>query len=88
VTVHTVATGKEAIIIGCTVANTTAAQIRVTVKAAGSHIIKQAPIPANAALSVLDGKVVLEAADTVTVTSDTATSADIILSVLEQDESS
>jgi hypothetical protein len=35
-------------------------------------------------LSVLDGKIILEAADTVVVTSDTASSCDVIVSVLEQ----
>jgi hypothetical protein len=47
-------------------------------------LVKGAPIPANSALSVLDGKVILETTDTVVVTSDTASSADVILSVLEQ----
>jgi hypothetical protein len=46
--------------------------------------VKAAPIPAGSALSVLDGKIVLEAGDVVEVTSDTASSADVILSVLEQ----
>jgi len=35
-------------------------------------------------LGVLDGKIILEATDTVVVTSDTASSADVIVSVLEQ----
>ena len=48
------------------------------------YVVKDAPIPAGSALSVLDGKIILEAADTVVVTSDTASSADVILSVLEQ----
>ena len=86
-TVHTVASGKEAVVIGCNVANRTASQIKVDVQAAGAYIVKGAPIPAGSALSVLDGKVVLEAGDTVIATSDTATSADVLLSVLEQDES-
>jgi len=47
-------------------------------------LVKGAPIPANSALSLLDGKIILEAGDTVVVTSDTAASADVILSVLEQ----
>jgi len=70
--------------IGLSIANTTASQIKVTVKAAGVHVIKDAPIPASSALSVLDGKIILEASDSITVTSDTAASADAILSVLEQ----
>ena len=31
-----------------------------------------------------DGKIILEASDTITVTSDTAASADVVLSILEQ----
>lgn len=86
-TVHTVASGKEAIIIGCTVSNTTSSQINIDVQAAGAYLVKGAPIPAGSSLDVLAGKVVLEDADTLVVTSDTASSADVILSVLEQDES-
>jgi len=70
--------------IGCNLSNTSAAQITVDVQAAGIYIVKGAPIPAGSALSVLDGKIILETTDTVVVTSDTATSADVIVSVLEQ----
>jgi hypothetical protein len=51
---------------------------------AGVYLIKAAPIPTGSALSVLDGKVILETTDTIVVTSDTASSADVIASVLEQ----
>ena len=84
VTTYTVPPSTTTVTIGLNVANTTTSQIKVTVKAAGVHVVKNAPIPAESALSVLDGKIILEAADKVTVTSDTATSADAILSVLEQ----
>jgi len=70
--------------MGCNLANRTASQIAVDVQVAGVYLVKGAPIPANSALSVLDGKIILEAADTVVVTSGTASSADVILSVLEQ----
>lgn len=84
VTTYTVAGGTTSVTIGLTISNTTASQITIDVQAAGVYIVKGAPIPSGAGLSVLDGKVILEAADTVVVTSDTATSADVILSVLEQ----
>jgi hypothetical protein len=87
VTVYTVAAGREAVVIGLNLANTTASQILVDVKFAGVFLVKGAPIPAGSALSALDGKVVLEAADTCIVTSNTAASCDVILSVLEQGES-
>ena len=84
VTTYTVGASTTAVTIGLTIANTTAAQILVDVQAAGVYVVKGAPIPAGSGLSVLDGKIILEATDTVVVTSDTASSADVILSVLEQ----
>lgn len=84
VTVYTVPASTTSVTIGLTIANTTASQITVDVQCAGVYVVKDAPIPAGAALSVLDGKIILETTDTVVVTSDTATSADVILSVLEQ----
>jgi biopolymer transport protein ExbD len=84
VTTYTVPSSTTSVTIGLTISNTTTSQITIDVQAAGVYIIKDAPIPSGSALSVLDGKVILEAADTVVVTSDTATSADVILSVLEQ----
>lgn len=83
-TVYTVAASTTAVTIGLNVANTTAAQIKVDVQCAGAYVVKGAPIPAGSGLSVLDGKIILETTDTVVVTSDTASSADVILSVLEQ----
>ena len=41
------------------------------------------PIPANSALSPLDGKIVMKAGQVLTVTSDTASSSDVAVSVLE-----
>lgn len=84
VTTYTVPSATTSVTIGLNIANTTASQITVDVQAAGVYVVKDAPIPAGSALSVLDGKIILEATDTVVVTSDTATSADVILSVLEQ----
>ena len=83
-TVYTVAASTTAIMIGCNLSNTTTSQIAVDVQCAGVYLVKGAPIPANSALSVLDGKVILETTDTVVVTSDTASSTDVIVSVLEQ----
>lgn len=87
VTVHTVASGKEAVVIGLNLANIVGTQIAVTVVVAGVHLIKGVPIPANSSLSALDGKIILEVGETCVVTSDTASSCDVLLSVLEQDES-
>jgi hypothetical protein len=84
VTTYTVPASTTSVMIGCNIANTTSSQIKVTVQAAGAHVVKTVPIPASSAISVLDGKIILETTDTVVVTSDTATSADVIVSVLEQ----
>ena len=83
-TTYTVPSATTAIMMGCNLANRTASQIAVDVQCAGVYLVKGAPIPANSALSVLDGKIILETTDTVVVTSDTASSADVIVSVLEQ----
>lgn len=84
VTTYTVGASTTAVVIGCNISNVTASQIVVDVQVAGVYLIKSAAIPAGASLSVLDGKIILETTNTVVVTSDTATSADVIVSVLEQ----
>jgi len=83
-TVYTVPSSTTAVLIGCNIANVTSSQIKVTVKVADTHVVKTVPVPANSALSVLDGKIIAETTDTVKVTSDTASSVDVIVSVLEQ----
>lgn len=83
-TVYTVPASTTAVMIGLNLANVSASQITVDVQAAGAYVVKGAPIPAGSALSVLDGKIILEATDTVVVTASAASSADVLLSVLEQ----
>ena len=83
-TLYTVPASTTGTIVGLQIANTTASQIAIDVQVAGVYVIKGAPIPANSALSVLDGKLVVKTTETVVITSNTATSADAILSVLEQ----
>ena len=83
-TVYTVPSSTTAVIIGCNIANVTSSQIKVTVKVADTHVVKTVPVPANSAISVLDGKIIAETTDTVKVTSDTASSAAVIVSALEQ----
>lgn len=84
VTTYTVPGSTTSVMIGCNVSNTTTSQIKVDVQVAGVYLVKGVPVPANSALSVLDGKIILETTDTIVVTSDTATSCDVIASVLEQ----
>jgi hypothetical protein len=84
-TTYTVGSAKTAVLIGCNLANRHSAQIKVDVQCAGVFLVKGVPIPASSSLGVLDGKVILETTDTLIVTSDTASSVDVIASVLEQD---
>jgi|TARA_R110000764_G_scaffold191324_1_gene276538 hypothetical protein len=83
-TTYTVPSATTSVMIGCSLANKTASQIVMDVQVAGVYLVKGAPVPAGSALSVLDGKIILETTDTVVVTSDTASSCDVIVSVLEQ----
>ena len=84
VTTYTVGASTTAVVIGLNISNVTASQIAVDVQVAGVYLVKGVPIPANSAVSVLDGKIILKTTNTVVVTSDAATSADVIVSVLEQ----
>tara|TARA_R110000803_G_scaffold210381_1_gene281991 strand:+ start:1029 stop:1337 length:309 start_codon:yes stop_codon:yes gene_type:complete len=83
-TTYTVPSSTTSVMIGCNLSNKTGSQITVDVQVAGVYLVKAAPIPSGSALSVLDGKVILETTDTVIVTSSAATSCDVIVSVLEQ----
>ena len=84
VTVYTVPADTTAIILGCNLASTYSSSVDVTVKINTTHLIKDVPVPSGSALSVLDGKIVAEAGDTIKVTSDTASSVDVVVSVMEQ----
>lgn len=83
-TTYTVPTSTTAVVIGCNVANVLTNQITFSVQVAGVYLVKDVPLPAGAAISVLDGKIILEAADTVVVTASEASAVDVIVSVLEQ----
>ncbi len=83
-TVYTVASATTSILIGVNLANRTSSQITVSAQLGTTYIVKDAPIPSGGALSVLEGKIIAEATDTIVVTSDTASSCDAIVSVLEQ----
>lgn len=83
-TVYTVPGSTTAILIGLNLSNRTTSQVLVDVQLGSTYIVKAAPVPAGSALSVLDGKIIAEATETIVVTSDTASSVDAIISVLEQ----
>jgi hypothetical protein len=76
-------------VIGMTVANITANQIKASVKltsgATTCYLVKDAPIPVGGALVVIGGdqKLVLETGDILKVATDTTNGADAIVSYLE-----
>ena len=84
-----VAASTQTTLIGMTVANITSGVISVTVTLGDgtntTNIVKTAPIPTGGSLVVLGGdqKVVLMTGDKVIVTSNTASSCDVIMSFLE-----
>ena len=89
-TAYTVPANTVAVVIGLNVSNTTGNQINVDLrvdKATGDdvYLVKGIPIPNNSSFEFNGGnKFVLQTGDSIKVTSDTATSADVIISVLEQ----
>lgn len=76
-------------IVGIYVANVTSssviAQVYINDGTNDIHLIKDAPIPAGSALQVLDGgsKVVVQSGDALKVISDTASSLDVWVSVVD-----
>jgi hypothetical protein len=83
-TVYTVPADTTAILLGANLANETGSSIDVTVKLAGTIIVKDAPVPPGSALGVIDGKIIAEAGEAITVQSSADTSLGVILSVMEQ----
>jgi hypothetical protein len=92
--VYTVPATTTTVIIGAVLANILASQIKVDVRivtasSAGEnandvYLVKDLPIPNGSSFELIEGKVVLETGDIVKVESDTASSLDVALSVLEQ----
>lgn len=86
---YTVGGSTATTVIGLTCANITTSAITVDVQhndgANDTYVVKGATVPAGGSLVVVGGdqKVVLEAGDSVKVTSSAATSCDVIMSILE-----
>ena len=84
------ASTKAAIIVGLTLCNVAspAASIKASVKLSDDNasnacwIALNVPIPAGDSIELIQGKLVLEQDDSVYVASDTATSLDVVMSVL------
>lgn len=83
-TVYTVGASTTAVIIGFVLANKSESSKTATVVVGGITLVNEVPIPAYASLSVLDGKIILEATDVVEVTASEDDAIDVLISVLEQ----
>ena len=88
--VYTVPASTVAVIIGCNLSNKTGDQVNASLiinKSVGDdvYLIRNIPIPNGSAFEFNAGnKIILEAGDKIQVVSDTASSVDAIVSVLEQ----
>lgn len=86
---YTVPAATQVTVIGLTVSNITAVNIVVEVSvysgAIDYFIVKNCPVPVGGTVVLVGGdqKIVLETGDAIRVKSDTATSADCIMSILE-----
>lgn len=87
---YTVGASTQTTLIGLTVANVTTSAIYVDIyhkdgSANDTYIVKAAPIPSGGTLVAVGGdqKVVMTTGDSIAVVSDTASSADVIMSLLE-----
>jgi hypothetical protein len=90
VTIYTTPSAKTTIVLECDIANITGGTILVDVEIVDNsasrtvYLVKDAAIPSRAALKVINGqKLILETSDALKVTSDTSTSVDVVLSILE-----
>ena len=88
--IYVVPTSTTTVVIGITIANVTGAGCLVGVgitrpSADDVSVLKNVPIPQGTSLEFMAGnKVVLEAADTLTVSSDTNGGVDVALTIMEQ----
>jgi hypothetical protein len=86
---YTVGAATEVTVIGLAVANTSASQVLVDATlndgSNDTYLIKEAPVPSGGSIVIIGGdqKVVLEVGDSIKIKSDTASSVDVVMSILE-----
>lgn len=86
---YTVGAATEVTVIGLAVSNTTASQVLVDATlndgSNDTYLIKEAPVPSGGSIVIIGGdqKVVLEVGDSIKIKSDTASSVDVVMSILE-----
>ena len=87
--VHAVGASTSSIVLGCSVSNTTTSPIEASIKLNNNdgdnvYVVKEAPVPVGSSIEVMAGnKIALNTSDILQVQSDTATSVDVVLNVLE-----
>jgi len=89
-TIYTCPASTQTTIIGLSISNIVASQITVDVQLENNdgdniYLVKAASVPVGSALVVVGGdqKVVMEESDVLKVTTNTASSGDVALSILE-----
>ena len=87
--VHAVGASTSSIVLGCSVSNTTTSPIEASINLNNNdgdnvYVVKEAPVPVGSSIEVMAGnKVVMEAADILQFQSDTSSSLDVTISMLE-----
>lgn len=85
--VYTVPSSTTTVVIGLTLANTTSSQITVSIKLNSTQSVflaKDIPIPAGSSFEYMAGnKVIMETNHTLSVSSNTASSLDTVVSIME-----
>ena len=85
-TIGTVAAGKQWVVIGFQIANVAETTYYISVTAGGNNIIgANTPLPAGSAIGPLDGKLVLNAGDTITENGAVDNAIDYTISYMEMD---
>lgn len=82
--IYTVPASTTAVILGLNLACKHTTGIEASALLNSTYIVKDAPIPVGGALAVVDGKIIAEAGDTITVSSSSDSVVDVVISVMEQ----
>ena len=82
-TLGTVPAGAQWVIIGFLASNVIGYLVDVNVSIAGSSLVKNVPIPEGSTLPILDGKIVMNAGDTIDEVCSADAGIDFIISYME-----
>jgi hypothetical protein len=82
-TLVTIGTGKTWILLGLMVSNVSGVLVEVDVEVAGKYLAKEIPMADGSSLSLLDGKIVMVAGDTLKEKCSTDAGVDYLISYME-----